>query len=83
MQPAAASQDEALEQSVVQPRDQRVGTLVAGRWLIECVLGAGGMATVYKAVHHRNGRQVALKVLHPELNENAVFRERFLFEAYI
>lgn len=83
MQPAAASQDEALEQSVVQPRDQRVGTLIAGRWLIEGVLGAGGMATVYKAVHHRNGRQVALKVLHPELNENAVFRERFLFEAYI
>lgn len=82
MQPAA-SQDEALEQSIVQPRDQRVGTLVAGRWLIESVLGAGGMATVYKAVHHRNGRQVALKVLHPELNEKTVFRERFLFEAYI
>lgn len=60
----------------------RVGTLVAERWRVEGVLGVGGMATVYQAVHHRNHCKVALKILHPELNEYEEFRERFLFEAY-
>jgi serine/threonine protein kinase/tetratricopeptide (TPR) repeat protein len=37
------------------------------RYLLECELGRGGMATVYLARDLKHDRLVALKVLHPEL----------------
>jgi Tol biopolymer transport system component len=42
-------------------------TSLAGRYVIKHELGAGGMATVYLADDVRHGRQVALKLLKPEL----------------
>ena len=42
----------------------RVGQLVRGRWRLDSLLGVGGMAAVYAATH-RNGKRVALKMLHP------------------
>jgi len=43
----------------------RVGqTFCDGKYRIERVLGIGGMASVYAAVH-RNGHRVAMKLLHP------------------
>src|SRR3954447_3149932 len=52
-----------------------------GNYLIESVIGRGGMSTVYRAVHTRLGTPVALKVLSPELSSDDAFRERFLREA--
>ncbi len=52
---------------------------VAGRYSIERELGRGGMATVYLARDLRHDRQVALKVLRPELSL-AIGAERFLTE---
>src|SRR5436190_19359988 len=52
-----------------------------GSYLIESVIGRGGMSTVYRAVHTRLGTPVALKVLAPELSSDDAFRERFLREA--
>jgi serine/threonine-protein kinase len=52
---------------------------VAGRYVIERELGRGGMATVYLAHDLRHDRQVALKVLRPELSL-AIGAERFLAE---
>ena len=46
------------------------------RYTIERELGRGGMATVYLASDGRVGRQVAIKVLHPELAA-ALGGERF------
>jgi serine/threonine-protein kinase len=40
------------------------------------------MSTVYEAIH-RNGRRVAIKILHPELSLDVRARQRFLREGYI
>ncbi len=53
--------------------------LLSDRYRIERPLGAGGMATVYLAWDLRHDRQVALKVMRPELS-SAVGADRFLQE---
>jgi serine/threonine protein kinase len=52
---------------------------LAGRYTIECEVGAGGMATVYLAHDLKHDRDVALKVLRAELAES-LGRDRFLRE---
>jgi len=55
---------------------------LADRYQIERELGAGGMATVYLARDLKHDRQVALKVLRPELGA-ILGAERFLAEIKI
>ena len=55
---------------------------LAGRYAVERELGRGGNAVVYLAQDHKHGRQVALKVLRPELAAG-VRGERFLREILI
>src|SRR6476659_3484489 len=45
----------------------QLSSALAGRYTIEREIGAGGMATVYLARDVRHDRNVALKVLKPEL----------------
>jgi len=59
----------------------RVGQLVRGRWRLDSLLGVGGMAAVYAATH-RNGKRVALKMLHSEVSTNQEVRQRFIDEGY-
>ncbi len=59
-----------------------VGTVLDAKWRIERVLGAGGMGKVYAARHNRNGREAAIKLLHPTLAADRDARERFLHEGY-
>ena len=54
-------------------------TALADRYRIERELGRGGMATVYLARDLKHDRDVAIKVLHPELGA-ALGAERFLRE---
>jgi serine/threonine protein kinase len=49
-----------------------------GNYRIEAPIGAGGMATVYRARDERLGRQVALKILAPALAGDQDFRLRFI-----
>jgi serine/threonine-protein kinase len=45
----------------------RLKTALADRYAIERELGAGGMATVYLAEDLKHHRQVALKVMRPDI----------------
>jgi eukaryotic-like serine/threonine-protein kinase len=55
---------------------------LADRYAIEREIGRGGMATVYLALDRKHGRQVAIKVLRPELAV-AFGADRFLREISI
>ncbi len=61
--------------------DPLVGRVVAGRYVVEQKIGAGGMGTVYKAAHEVLGRSVAIKFLSPDLAVDPTSRQRFLREA--
>jgi len=60
----------------------RLATALADRYQIERELGAGGMATVYLAKDLKHEREVALKVLRPELGA-VLGADRFLAEIKI
>jgi eukaryotic-like serine/threonine-protein kinase len=52
-----------------------------GPYVIEALIGSGGMGDVYRARDHRLGRQVAIKVLPAELGNDADRLRRFKAEA--
>lgn len=51
------------------------------RFRIDRVIGRGGMSTVWLAADTRDGGDVAVKVLKPELTDDPEFRNRFRAEA--
>ncbi|MEI7419720.1 MAG: protein kinase [Actinomycetes bacterium] len=57
------------------------GVTLAGRYQITEVIARGGMATVYLGIDIRLDRQVAIKVIHPHLSDDPVFRDKFFREA--
>ncbi|MCO4098293.1 MAG: protein kinase [Gemmatimonas sp.] len=61
------------------PPSDRLTTALADRYRVTRELGAGGMATVYLAHDIKHEREVAIKVLHPDLGA-ALGAERFLSE---
>jgi len=61
--------------------DKRIGTRI-GRYAVESVIGAGGMANVYAATDD-TGAWCALKILHRPLSMDEVAVARFFEEAYL
>ncbi|MBK9711513.1 MAG: serine/threonine protein kinase [Kouleothrix sp.] len=57
-----------------------IGTIV-GRYEIQALIGAGGMATVYRALDRSLQRPVALKLLSDAVAAQPGFADRFLQEA--
>ncbi|HKW12237.1 MAG TPA: serine/threonine-protein kinase, partial [Gemmatimonadaceae bacterium] len=86
------SEDSSLDQPAIErfaslfdadlPPVAALPRLIAGRFRLERELGSGGMATVYLAHDLKHSRDVALKMLRPELAE-LVGAERFLAEIQV
>jgi serine/threonine-protein kinase len=61
--------------------DPRIGTLLAGRYRIDALVGEGGMGKVYSAEHVLMRKRVAVKVLRRELTRVPEVVARFEREA--
>jgi serine/threonine protein kinase len=59
----------------------RIGKTLRGKYRLEESLGTGGMAEVYRARNVMAGRDVAIKMLHPEMLAHKQIVRRFLQEA--
>jgi len=55
--------------------------IVAGRYVLKATIGLGNMGTVHRAVQLPMGREVAVKLLHPDLVRNPEMVARFEQEA--
>ena len=63
------------------PGTPQPGQLLAGKYRIDGILGAGGMGVVLAATHVDLGQPVAIKFLNAQFCDNAEIAARFLREA--
>jgi|GEM_PF-1606719 len=70
--------EDALQAST---NDALLGTLVADKYVVIDRLAEGGMGAIYRALQQPVQRDVALKVLHAEVNRSDTGRKRFIREA--
>lgn len=68
---------EEVNFSNVSVRDPMVDTTLDGRFVIEEVLGSGGMSVIYKARQLRVNRHVAIKTLRMQTEAKPIYKERF------
>ena len=61
--------------------DPLIGSTLAGRYVIEDLIGEGGMGRVYRARHAELPRRFAIKILFGELAALSDMRARFRMEA--
>ncbi len=61
--------------------DSYIGKLLSNRYLIQEVIGVGGMAVVYKALDNFDNKTVAVKILKDEFSTDEEFRRRFKNES--
>ena len=79
----ARAEPKALERPSVRPGGPAslVGVVLSGRYLIEKLIGEGGMGAVYQAQHTHMRKRLAVKVLHPEMSRLSEVVARFEREA--
>ena len=62
-------------------KDPLIGEIIADKYEILSMLGKGGMSVVYKAKHNMMNREVAVKMLRPELVAMPQLLQRFKQES--
>jgi tRNA A-37 threonylcarbamoyl transferase component Bud32/tetratricopeptide (TPR) repeat protein len=74
-----------MEEHETQPsgadRGSVLSGIVAGRFLIQARIGAGGMGEVYRAEDIQLHRPVAIKRIRPTFRDNPIYRSRLMKEA--
>jgi serine/threonine protein kinase len=63
------------------PADPLIGETIKGTYLVQELIGGGGMGKVYKATQISLGRPVALKLLRPSFQFDVTIAQRFHREA--
>lgn len=63
--------------------DPLLNAVIDDRFRIEELLGAGGMGAVYRGIQLSVHREVAIKVLRPDLTDRELMLERFFREAKV
>jgi tRNA A-37 threonylcarbamoyl transferase component Bud32 len=61
--------------------DEKIGTVIAGKYRIDGFVQKGGMGAVFSATHLDLGRKVAVKMFHRHLTDDSSLVVRFLNEA--
>src|SRR5690348_8271834 len=87
--PAGRSERPPGERPLGRPSDRArvggaeslVGGVLSGRYLIERLIGEGGMGAVYQAEHTHMRKRMAVKVLHAEMSRLPEVVARFEREA--
>ena len=63
------------------PKSKWIGKSLSKRYVLEEMLGQGGMSAVYKSTDPNLKRVVAIKIIHPHLSNDPNFVKRFEEEA--
>ena len=63
------------------PETRLVPPPMIGSYRLVEPLGSGGMSSVFRAIHHETGHEVAVKVLPRYLAKNSTLLQRFIREA--
>jgi serine/threonine protein kinase len=63
--------------------DPYIGVVLNNRFVVETKVGEGGFGAVYKGKQLGTGRQVALKLLHPEMTQDENLVARFRREGLV
>jgi serine/threonine protein kinase len=71
----------AIEEQPLSPEDCAIGEVVAGKYLVEGVIGRGSMGVVVRATHLGFDELVALKFIRPEMRKIDGIVSRFAREA--
>ena len=72
---------ETVESAVQLPSDPLIGTVFDGKYIVDALIGVGGMGKVYRGRNLRTEHSIAIKTLMPELVHDDSLVRRFEVEA--
>lgn len=80
MDPPAEKRDPASSEGT-RPRPDMIGRVLSDRYRIDALVASGSFGSVYRGAHLHMHKQVAIKILHPEVENFPDLVERFEREA--